>query len=57
MGFDLLLLMFPKKIWDFGLAYNSFTLLSLYLGKVEIDFFAPFFLLLIAEKFHIIKFV
>ena len=33
MGFDLLLLMFPKKIWNFGLAYNSFTLPSLYLGQ------------------------
>ena len=25
--------MFPKKIWDFGLAYNSATLPSLYLGQ------------------------
>ena len=27
--------MFPKKIWDFGLAYNSVTLLSLYLGQAR----------------------
>ena len=35
MGFDLLLLMFPKQIWDFGLAYYSFTLPSLYLGQAR----------------------
>ena len=29
------LLMFPKKIWDFGLAYNSVTLPSLYLGQAR----------------------
>ena len=27
--------MFPKKIWDFGLAYNSVTLPSLYLGQAR----------------------
>ena len=35
MGFDLVLLMFPKKIWDFGLACNSFTFPSLYLGQAR----------------------
>ena len=29
------LLMFPKKIWAFGLAYNSVTLPSLYLGQAR----------------------
>ena len=29
------LLMFPKKIWHFGLAYNSVTLPSLYLGQAR----------------------
>ena len=28
-------IMFPKKMWDFGLAYNSVTLLSLYLGQAR----------------------
>ena len=27
--------MFPKKIWDFGLAYNSVTLPSFYLGQAR----------------------
>ena len=38
MGFDLLLLMLSKKLWDFfvfGLAYNSFNLPSLYMGQAR----------------------
>ena len=35
LRFDLLLLMFPKKIKDFGFAYSSFTLPSLYLGQAR----------------------
>ena len=48
------LLMFPKKIWDFGLAYNSVTLPSFYLGQARwlLNFLdsvvkASFFLLLL----------